>query len=169
MPRKLADVADVQQQSALQQISDQQLPLLCTAALCNDRSRQLSTLDFAKDRDAALHSVTLLGGFIKAATALLLGAPPEPAAAEAALPQDLLRTSVSVILNRSCINMFLSVLVVCQCCWCLDPCLPASQPDGNIKHPIDKWASNRLRTFCAAPPEIFGPPEAASTLSNLPA
>lgn len=56
-------------------------------------------MDFSKDREAALHNATLLGGVIKPASVLLLGAPPENAAA-ASLPLQLLNAEVC----RACLT-----------------------------------------------------------------
>lgn len=56
---------------------------------------QVTSLDFDKEREASMHAATLLGGFVKSAASLLLGAPPD-AAANLPLPQELLHDQVTV-------------------------------------------------------------------------
>jgi hypothetical protein len=57
---------------------------------------QVTALDFAKEKEPSLHNATLLGGLAKSAAPLLLGAPPEGAAASSLpLPQELLHAEVS--------------------------------------------------------------------------
>eukprot|EP00879_Flechtneria_rotunda_P030238 GHRR01032845.1.p1 GENE.GHRR01032845.1~~GHRR01032845.1.p1 ORF type:complete len:618 (+),score=302.18 GHRR01032845.1:303-2156(+) len=76
------------------------LPELLAAGIVTDPAPMMaaikhlvSSLDFNKDRESALQSATLLGGFVKTAASLLLGGTPEGAAAAAAalpLPEEVL-------------------------------------------------------------------------------
>jgi hypothetical protein len=62
----------------------------------------VTALDFAKEKEPSLHNATLLGGLAKSAAPLLLGAPPEGAAAAGGslpLPQELLHAEVRLCID----------------------------------------------------------------------
>lgn len=54
---------------------------------------QVTSLDFDKEREASMHTATLLGGVVKSAASLLLGGLPD-AAANLPLPRELLHDQV---------------------------------------------------------------------------